>query len=67
MYPKIKSETGMNRRELQKIAVKLGRSEIVRNIKKESEKLRRTDNGMVRVADLVDTLLEEIRAPEDDK
>ena len=56
----------MNRQELQKIAVKLGRSEIVRNIKKESEKIRRTDNNMVRVAVLVDALLDEIRVPEDD-
>jgi len=52
----------MNRQELQKIAVNLGKSEIIRNIKKESEKLRRTDQGMVRVADLIDQVVDELNS-----
>tara|TARA_R100000152_G_C6700535_1_gene130178 strand:- start:601 stop:816 length:216 start_codon:yes stop_codon:yes gene_type:complete len=52
----------MKLKELSKIAKDLGEEKIIKMIEKETAKLRKRDDGMVKVADLADNLIAEIRS-----
>jgi hypothetical protein len=52
----------MKIKELSKIAKDLGEEKIIKMIEKETAKLRKRDDGMVKVADLADNLIAEIRS-----
>jgi 16S rRNA C1402 N4-methylase RsmH len=52
----------MKIKELSKIAKELGEEKIIKMIEKETAKLRKRNDGMVKVADLADNLIAEMRS-----